>query len=151
MLGFCSSARFVEHDTGPHHPERPDRIRAIHKAVRDAGLVRSANPFPDFDLDFGLRPLPDAPSWFGCFDVVQVNEDEMRQLSPDPLGFGVSDLNRYRYAGNEPLIGADPSGTFAIPIGCAIACAAPLLILGAEAAGCLNPCASRASTIVCSK
>lgn len=32
-----------------------------------------------------LRPLPDAPSWFGCFDVIQVNEDEMRQLGPDPL------------------------------------------------------------------
>jgi hypothetical protein len=33
-----------------------------------------------------LRPLPDAGDWFACFDVVQVNEDEMRQLSPDPLG-----------------------------------------------------------------
>jgi hypothetical protein len=32
-----------------------------------------------------LRPLPDAPSWFGCFDVIQVNEDEMSQLGPDPL------------------------------------------------------------------
>jgi hypothetical protein len=32
-----------------------------------------------------LRPLPDAPSWFGCFDVIQVNEDEMGQLGPDPL------------------------------------------------------------------
>ncbi len=32
-----------------------------------------------------LRPLPDAPSWFGCFDTIQMNEDEMRQLSPDPL------------------------------------------------------------------
>ncbi len=32
-----------------------------------------------------LRPLPDAPSWFGCFDVVQMNEEEMAQLSPDPL------------------------------------------------------------------
>ena len=32
-----------------------------------------------------LQPLPDAPAWFGCFDVVQLNEDEMRQLSPDPL------------------------------------------------------------------
>jgi hypothetical protein len=31
------------------------------------------------------RPLPDAPSWFGCFDMVQLNEDEMRELSPDPL------------------------------------------------------------------
>ncbi|HEX5387820.1 MAG TPA: carbohydrate kinase family protein [Gemmatimonadales bacterium] len=32
-----------------------------------------------------LRPLPDAPSWFGCFDVVQMNEDEMRQTSSDPM------------------------------------------------------------------
>ena len=44
-----------------------------------------------------LRPLPDAPSWFGCFDLVQLNEEEMQQLTPDPLtlaaqalGVGVS-------------------------------------------------------------
>jgi pfkB family carbohydrate kinase len=44
-----------------------------------------------------LRPLPDAPSWFGCFDCVQLNEDEMQQLTSDPLmlaaeavGVGVS-------------------------------------------------------------
>ncbi|MEP7175275.1 MAG: carbohydrate kinase family protein [Gemmatimonadales bacterium] len=46
-----------------------------------------------------LQPLPDAAAWFGCFDVVQLNEDEMRELSPDPLtlsaealGAGVSML-----------------------------------------------------------
>jgi hypothetical protein len=32
-----------------------------------------------------IRPLPDAPAWFACFDMVQVNEDEMRELSDDPL------------------------------------------------------------------
>jgi hypothetical protein len=32
-----------------------------------------------------LQPLPDAAEWFGCFDFIQLNEDEMRQLSPDPL------------------------------------------------------------------
>ena len=32
-----------------------------------------------------LRPLPDAPSWWRCFDVVQMNEDEMLQLGADPL------------------------------------------------------------------
>lgn len=31
------------------------------------------------------RGLPDAVAWLGCFDVVQLNEDEMRLLSPDPL------------------------------------------------------------------
>ena len=46
-----------------------------------------------------LKPLPEAPSWFGCFDLIQVNEDEMNQLGPDPLslaaamlGVGVSTL-----------------------------------------------------------
>lgn len=39
-----------------------------------------------------LRPLPDAPSWFGCFDVLQMNEDEMRQISDDPLALSVDAL-----------------------------------------------------------
>jgi hypothetical protein len=39
-----------------------------------------------------LRPLPDAPSWFGCFDIVQLNEDEMQQLTPDPLSLSVQAL-----------------------------------------------------------
>jgi len=32
-----------------------------------------------------LRTLPQAPTWFGCFDVIQLNEDEIGQLGPDPL------------------------------------------------------------------
>lgn len=39
-----------------------------------------------------LQPLPEAPSWFGCFDVVQMNEDEMHQLSPDPLSLSAQAL-----------------------------------------------------------
>src|SRR2546423_314955 len=61
MIGFATSPRFVEHVTGPHHPERPDRIRAIHRAVRDAGLVTSPDPFPDFELDTGLKTIDGAP------------------------------------------------------------------------------------------
>ena len=33
-----------------------------------------------------LRPPADVPAWFGCFDAVQLNEDEMREIAPDPLG-----------------------------------------------------------------
>jgi hypothetical protein len=32
-----------------------------------------------------LQPLPNAAAWFRCFDIVQVNEDEMRMMAPDPL------------------------------------------------------------------
>ena len=53
MVGYISSAHFIDHHTGPFHPERPDRIRAIAAAVRLAGLIDSPNPFPDFHLDFG--------------------------------------------------------------------------------------------------
>lgn len=40
-----------------------------------------------------LQPLAEAPSWFNCFDVVQLNEDEMRQLSADPLELSAVALN----------------------------------------------------------
>src|SRR5688572_17077757 len=55
MIGFCSSPRFIEHDTRPGHPERPDRIRAIYTALHQAGLM-AGNPFAHFARDF--RPLP---------------------------------------------------------------------------------------------
>jgi hypothetical protein len=32
-----------------------------------------------------LQPLPNAPAWFRCFDIVQVNEDEMSMMAPDPM------------------------------------------------------------------
>jgi len=39
-----------------------------------------------------LQPLANAADWFGCFDVVQLNEEEMRQLSPDPLSLSAQAL-----------------------------------------------------------
>ena len=40
------------------------------------------------------QPLPDAPAWFGCFDTVQLNGDEMEQLGPDPLAVAAGALAR---------------------------------------------------------
>jgi hypothetical protein len=39
-----------------------------------------------------LQPLADPTAWFECFDVVQLNEDEMNQLSPDPLSLSAQAL-----------------------------------------------------------
>jgi len=55
-VAFITHPDFVAHLTGPGHPERPDRIRAIATAVRDAGLLDSPNPFARVDLDFGVLP-----------------------------------------------------------------------------------------------
>ncbi len=38
------------------------------------------------------RPLPDADAWFACFDVIQVNEDEMALMAPDPLALAARAL-----------------------------------------------------------
>lgn len=32
-----------------------------------------------------LRPLADPAAWLRCFDVIQMNEDEMAQFAPDPM------------------------------------------------------------------
>ncbi len=36
------------------------------------------------------RPLPDVAAWCACFDVLQVNEDEMAMLAPDPLALAAT-------------------------------------------------------------
>src|SRR5260370_3235478 len=44
---LISHPSFLEHDTGPYHPERPDRMPAILAALEDPafdGLVRLAAP-----------------------------------------------------------------------------------------------------------
>lgn len=62
-VGFISDPEGVLHDTGPHHPERPDRLRAVHRGLRLAGLLTSPDPFPQFQLDptgGGTSPAPKA-------------------------------------------------------------------------------------------
>jgi acetoin utilization deacetylase AcuC-like enzyme len=57
MVGFCSSPRFVEHETRANHPERPDRIRAVYRGVIQSGLLAASDPFPTFLLDSQIRPV----------------------------------------------------------------------------------------------
>jgi acetoin utilization deacetylase AcuC-like enzyme len=69
MIAFCTSPEFVRHQTGPEHPERPERIAAIFQAVREAELITSPNPLPSLNLDFGSF----APAEF-----------RLRELTPRP-------------------------------------------------------------------
>jgi len=41
-----------------------------------------------------LQPLPQAPAWFGCFDTIQLNEEEMGQLGDDPLATAAGALGQ---------------------------------------------------------
>jgi sugar/nucleoside kinase (ribokinase family) len=40
------------------------------------------------------RALPDATAWFGCFNVVQLNEDEMGLVGSDPLAVAAAALGQ---------------------------------------------------------
>jgi acetoin utilization deacetylase AcuC-like enzyme len=70
---LISHPSFLEHDTGPYHPERPDRLRAVLAALDDeefAGLVRASAPAaslqqltrvhpPEYvEAILGIRPDP---------------------------------------------------------------------------------------------
>jgi hypothetical protein len=38
------------------------------------------------------RPLPNVAEWCRCFDLLQVNEDEMALMAPDPMGLAATAL-----------------------------------------------------------
>jgi sugar/nucleoside kinase (ribokinase family) len=39
-----------------------------------------------------LRPLPDVAQWCSCFDLMQMNEDEMAMMAPDPMALAATAL-----------------------------------------------------------
>jgi hypothetical protein len=41
-----------------------------------------------------LEPLPNVAEWCECFDVLQVNEDEMSMMAPDPMSLAATALSR---------------------------------------------------------
>ena len=60
------------------------------------------------------RPLPDVRAWCACFDLLQVNEDELAMMAPDPLALAATALD----AGVECLVvtlGARGAAYFANP------------------------------------
>ena len=42
--GFLYDDRYLLHDTGPSHPEAPERLRAIYKGIKEAGLLPRLTP-----------------------------------------------------------------------------------------------------------
>jgi acetoin utilization deacetylase AcuC-like enzyme len=52
--GVVWSPRYLEHDTGPHHPEQPNRVRAIYAHFRDMGLLEAVTPVEPVAADLSF-------------------------------------------------------------------------------------------------
>lgn len=53
-LGFVYHEDFLKHDTGPGHPERPDRLKAIVARLNQSDIFQNIRQ---------LRPVPASPDW----------------------------------------------------------------------------------------
>lgn len=57
------SHRFLEHDTGPHHPERPERLRAIHERLQKRGILARTVGIDARPVDLQLLARVHAPEY----------------------------------------------------------------------------------------
>ena len=49
--GFLYDERYLLHDTGPNHPESPDRLKAIYQGIKQAGLLPNLTLFQAMQAD----------------------------------------------------------------------------------------------------
>ncbi|MBI5550621.1 MAG: histone deacetylase [Desulfobacterales bacterium] len=49
--GFLYDPRYLLHDTGPYHPERAERLEAIHQGIKEAGLLGNLTRVPSRLVD----------------------------------------------------------------------------------------------------
>lgn len=128
MTGFCASPQFVRHLTGPYHPERPERIRAIFAAVREAGLIDSRDPLNTsadaaaFDLQLHLvggeklvelEPQPADEQWIRLIHPASYIEQVRRVCS---AGTGTLD-----YQGDTPC-GLESFDVAKLAVGAVLRC-----------------------------
>jgi len=72
-LDLATARAIREHFAGPIYCD----LHMLVMAVQEDGLRTP-------------RPLPDVAEWCSCFDVLQMNEDEMAIIAPDPLALSAT-------------------------------------------------------------
>lgn len=65
--GFIYSSRYLEHDTGPHHPECAERTGAIHHCLRERGFLERLEVIEPRMIDEALVKRVHAPNYFEEF------------------------------------------------------------------------------------
>jgi acetoin utilization deacetylase AcuC-like enzyme len=65
--GLVLSDRYEEHETGPHHPELPERVRAIRQRLVNAGLVAASRLIEPRPIDLRLIDPVHPPEYVSRF------------------------------------------------------------------------------------
>lgn len=65
--GFIYSPRYLEHDTGPHHPECAERVRAIHYRLREQRLLERLEVIEPRGVDESWLRRVHAPNYIEEF------------------------------------------------------------------------------------
>jgi acetoin utilization deacetylase AcuC-like enzyme len=47
--GYIYDERYLRHDPGPWHPERPERLKAIHQNLQESNLLELVVPIPPYE------------------------------------------------------------------------------------------------------
>jgi len=74
-LDLETSTLLRQHYSGPIYAD----LHSLVLAVQPDGLRT-------------LQPLPDVAAWCRCFDLIQVNENEMSMMAPDPMALAATAL-----------------------------------------------------------
>ena len=68
--GFLYDIRYLLHDTGPYHPEMPERLQMIYKGIEDAGLLPSLTRVEAKRASIKLIEAVHSPSYIRRFEEV---------------------------------------------------------------------------------
>lgn len=55
--GYLYDGIYLDHDTGGYHPERPERLTAIHRAVENTGFFKNLSRFDAVEADIDTVAL----------------------------------------------------------------------------------------------
>lgn len=83
-VGFAYHPLFIEHETGPFHPESPERLKAIVSRLRETGLIGKLEPIEPLPADLSWIETVHDPSYVGSVQATCPAEG-IAHLDPDTL------------------------------------------------------------------
>jgi len=97
--GLVWSQRFLEHDPGPHYPERPERLSGIHPRLERAGVFRKTTQIEPEPADLALIQRVHAPDYIERFAQRCQRELPYIDTVECPLSAGTFDAARMAAGG----------------------------------------------------